>query len=241
MSDRYLIVNADDFGQSAGVNRGIIEAHERGIVTSASLMVRWPAARKAAACARNYASLSLGLHFDFGEWICCNGSWSKLYEVVPEEDVRAVKDEAWKQLDEFRRLIGRNPTHLDSHQHIHRRDALIRVFLDMAGELNVPLRSYAPNIRYYGGFYGQDDTGASLPEFIQVDALMKTLERLPAGCTEIGCHPGYAGDLDTMYRSERATEIETLCNPRIRTVLDSNGIQLCSFGNCMLPPDRWLQ
>ena len=49
---RYLIVNADDFGQSHGVNRGIIEAHERGVVTSASLMVRWPAARKAAAYAR---------------------------------------------------------------------------------------------------------------------------------------------------------------------------------------------
>ena len=44
---RSLIVNADDFGQSRGVNRGVIEAHERGIVTSASLMVRWPAAESA--------------------------------------------------------------------------------------------------------------------------------------------------------------------------------------------------
>ncbi|MBI3874558.1 MAG: ChbG/HpnK family deacetylase [Verrucomicrobia bacterium] len=44
---RFLIVNADDFGLSAGVNRGIIEAHERGIVTSASLMVCQPAAADA--------------------------------------------------------------------------------------------------------------------------------------------------------------------------------------------------
>jgi hypothetical protein len=77
---RHLIVNADDFGQSVGVNRGIIEAHERGIVTSASLMVRWPSAQEAAAYARSHTSLSLGLHFDFGEWRYRDGNWWKLYE-----------------------------------------------------------------------------------------------------------------------------------------------------------------
>ncbi len=49
---RYLIVNADDFGLSEGVNRGIIRAHEQGIVTSASLMVRGAAAAEAARYAR---------------------------------------------------------------------------------------------------------------------------------------------------------------------------------------------
>src|SRR6266568_9642133 len=49
---RYLIVNADDFGFSEGVNRGILEAHDKGIVTSASLMVERPAAVEAADRAR---------------------------------------------------------------------------------------------------------------------------------------------------------------------------------------------
>ena len=84
---RYLIVNADDFGQSHGVNRGIIEAHERGIVTSASLMVRWPAATEAAAYSRQHPHLSLGLHVDFGEWACRGGHWVPLYEVVPSNDI----------------------------------------------------------------------------------------------------------------------------------------------------------
>jgi predicted glycoside hydrolase/deacetylase ChbG (UPF0249 family) len=57
---RAAIVNADDFGQSAGINRGIVEAHQRGIVTSASLMVRWHAASEAAAAyARAHPRLSV--------------------------------------------------------------------------------------------------------------------------------------------------------------------------------------
>src|SRR5712692_7081247 len=108
---RRLIVNADDFGQSAGVNRGIIEAHEAGIVKSASLMVRWPAAAQAVAYGRKHPALSLGLHFDFGEWICHRRRWNKVYEVVPDDDVRAVAREASRQLAAFRRLAGRDPTH----------------------------------------------------------------------------------------------------------------------------------
>src|SRR5215831_3654590 len=80
---RQLIVNADDFGQSPGVNRGIIQAHERGIVTSASLMVRWRAAAEAAAYARAHPRLGLGLHVDLGEWEYRDGDWTMLYQLVP--------------------------------------------------------------------------------------------------------------------------------------------------------------
>src|SRR5919201_1887636 len=99
---RYLIVNADDFGQSAGVNRGIIEAHERGIVTSASLMVRWPAATEAAAYARDHPELSLGLHLDLGEWAYRDGEWIALYQVVCEDVREAVAHEVTRQLMAFR-------------------------------------------------------------------------------------------------------------------------------------------
>src|SRR5260370_7598521 len=87
---RALIVNADDFGQSFGVNQGIMEAHERGIVTSASLMVRWPAAREAAAYAKKHPRLSLGLHFDYGEWVCRNGNCTTLYNAVSASDLHAA-------------------------------------------------------------------------------------------------------------------------------------------------------
>jgi predicted glycoside hydrolase/deacetylase ChbG (UPF0249 family) len=47
--------------------------------------------------------------------------------------------------------------------------------------------------------------------------------------TELGCHPGEAGDLDTMYRDERAREVEVLCSERVRAALAEMGIELCSF------------
>ncbi len=226
---RYLIVNADDFGQSPGVNRGIIEAHARGIVTSASLMVRWPAAAEAAAYAREHPSLSLGLHFDFAEWACRKGKWLKLYEVVREDDIEAVAEEASRQLAAFRRLVANDPTHLDSHQHAHRDKSLRPIFLEIARRLGVPLRSFSPEVRYCGDFYGQTSNGRPLPSFISSGALIKILAKLRPGFTELGCHPGQANDLDSMYLRERAKEVKALCDSRVRAAIGDLGIKLCSF------------
>jgi len=57
---KYLIINADDFGLSEGVNRGILESHTRGVVTSASLMVTGDAVHEAVALARDHPKLGVG-------------------------------------------------------------------------------------------------------------------------------------------------------------------------------------
>ncbi|HJQ26309.1 MAG TPA: ChbG/HpnK family deacetylase [Blastocatellia bacterium] len=229
MTERLLIVNADDFGQSAGINRGVIEAFERGIVTSASLMVRWPAAAEAAAYAGAHPRLSLGLHLDLGEWAYGDGAWRALYQVVPLNDAQAVRDEAQRQLEAFRRLLGRHPTHIDSHQHVHKDEPVRSIMLDIAARLSLPLRHEDARVYYCGDFYGQSAKGYACPEHISVDALVEILRRLPQGITELGCHPGEAGDLETMYRDERATELSTLCDERLRAALAAEGIKLCSF------------
>jgi chitin disaccharide deacetylase len=59
---RRLIVNADDFGLTSGVNRGIVEAHTRGIVTSSTLMACGAAFDHAAALAKQTPQLSVGCH-----------------------------------------------------------------------------------------------------------------------------------------------------------------------------------
>jgi len=226
---RYLIVNADDFGQSTGVNRGIITAHEQGIVTSASLMVRWPAAVEAAAYSRSHPNLSLGLHLDFGEWVYRAGDWMALYQVVDLNDPVAVADEVASQLAKFRQLVGQAPTHIDSHQHVHRSEPIRSIVVELATRLDVPLRHFSNRVRYCGQFYGQTNMSEALPTAISVTGLHNLLINLPPGDTELGCHPGVADDVDSMYRVERSVEVQTLCDPRIRAVLATEKIQLGSF------------
>lgn len=59
---RRLIVNADDFGRSPSINQAVEEAHQHGILTTASLMVNEPAFEEAVAMARANAALGVGLH-----------------------------------------------------------------------------------------------------------------------------------------------------------------------------------
>jgi predicted glycoside hydrolase/deacetylase ChbG (UPF0249 family) len=229
MAERVLIVNADDFGRSPGVNQGVIRGHEQGVVTSATLMVRWPAAEEAAAYARR-SDLSVGLHLDLGEWVYGDGEWQESYRVVPETP-EAVTAELDRQLERLKRLIGRPPTHLDSHQHVHRNEPA-RTALRQAGErLGIPVRWFAPGITYSGAFFGSDSRGTSLPNAITVEALVEVIEALPAGVTELACHPAAEHDHDSDYGEERIQELETLCDPRVREAIDRSGVDLRSFAD----------
>jgi predicted glycoside hydrolase/deacetylase ChbG (UPF0249 family) len=222
VSERELIVNADDFGRSLATNAGIIRAHEYGIVTSASLMVRWPAADHAARYVREHPELGLGLHVDLGEWAHRKGEWVRVYERAP------IDEEIGRQLERFRALVGHDPTHLDSHQHVHREQPAASLMDAVAEQLDIPLRDRGA-IRYCGDFYGQTGKGEPCPDAITVEALISVLERLEIGATELGCHPGLDPDLDSAYRLERLREVEALCDPRVRLALDRGRVRLRAF------------
>jgi predicted glycoside hydrolase/deacetylase ChbG (UPF0249 family) len=213
---RQLIVNADDFGRSPGLNRGVIRAHEYGIVTSASLMVRFPAAAEAAAYARAHPDLSVGLHIDL------------------LEDQDRIAETASKQLDTFRELVGTDPTHVDSHHHLHRREPARSILVELAQELLAPLRGFDPRVPYAGEFYGQGAAGEPMPEAISVGALVALLRDLQPGVTELGCHPAETADFPSTYSAERPRELETLCDLRVRAAIEDEGIELISFR--ALPP-----
>jgi chitin disaccharide deacetylase len=213
---KYVIFNADDFGASPGVNRGIVESHAFGVVTSASLMVTAPAAREAVTLAAEHPELSLGLH-----WV---GD--------AEQQARAIRAELERQLDTFHELVGRPPTHFDSHHHLHRREDLASLFEELVRPLGVPLRGDG-SVTSIGGFYAQWELGVTQPEYVSVDFLTKLLrEEVGDGWTEISCHPGYADpDFTSGYAHERELEVATLTDPRVARAVDELGLELRSYAD----------
>ncbi len=154
--------------------------------------------------------------------------------MVPLYDQEAVAAEVARQLAMFRELIRNKPTHLDSHQHVHRDEPVRSIPIDLAHELRVPLRSFTPEVDYCGDFYGQWRNGAALPEAIDIFGLLRILAGLQQGITELSCHPALESDSHTMYDAERIREAETLRDPRIRTLLDAEGIELRSFEDVLM-------
>jgi predicted glycoside hydrolase/deacetylase ChbG (UPF0249 family) len=212
-----LVVNGDDFGHAVGVNEGIIEAHTNGILTSTSLMVLRGAAAEAAELAHAHPRLSVGLHFE-----------------APAEvdlDDPAQAEEAFTaQLQRFRMLVGRDPTHVDSHHHVHAEGDRMRTFKTLVGPLGVPLRNDG-QVPYIGGFYAEWEPGVINLDYIRRPFLRQLVDtEVDEGFTELACHPArISDDLDSSYLEERAVELETLTEPGLREELASAGVELVSY------------
>ena len=208
-------MNADDLGMSDGVNRGIREAHETGIVTSTSLMVDRPAAKAGVELVRG-SRLSVGLH-------------AVLDGVAPDEAARELE----RQRARFVELVGAPPTHVDSHHHVHRGPALLPAFAAFAERHALLLRDHSP-ARHCGLFYGRWDD-ESHPKQVSAKSLLGILDQIGDGVTEIGCHPGYAVGLTSAYLTEREAELDTLTDPRVRDEIEALAIRLATYADYRVP------
>ena len=151
---KYLIVNADDFGLTAGVNRAVIEAHARGIVTSTTVMANMTAFDEAAQLANAHPSLGVGLHFNItqgapvaeasrvssllnerGEFFGTSTAllrqalMGKLRVTDIEIELRAQIEKALK--------AGLHLTHVDSHKHSHALPQVCEVIAKVIGDYGI--------------------------------------------------------------------------------------------------------
>ncbi len=219
---RYVIVNADDFGESSGINEGVIEAHAHGIVSSASLMVDAPDAEAAVALARRHPRLGLGIHV-----VLDRGG----QHPVDPDDLGAVATELARQARRFIALTGRPPTHIDSHHHVHQRFNVARLFLDLGSRYQVPVRGFS-SVVYVGRFYGDWTDGQSRVDHISADYLISLLHGLGPGVSEVSCHPGHPDvHSDAGYNRQREVELRVLIDERVNATVRAGGLDLINYAD----------
>src|SRR5438093_5787379 len=209
---RWLIVTADDFGITSGMNRGIIQAHREGILTSTSLMVDRPACEEAAALGREWTTLSVGIHLE-----------------LDPNDAERVPAELERQFTRFMELAGGSPTHADSHHDVHYDPRVLPHVLAWCGRIGVPVRGHS-GARHFSKFYGQWG-GETHLEQISVESLIRMLEADVCGdVTELNCHPGYVEPgFPSSYAAEREEELRTLCDDRVHQAILEKEIRLIGF------------
>jgi chitin disaccharide deacetylase len=280
---KRLIVNADDFGLTSGVNRAIIEGHTRGAVTSATLMANMSAFDSAVRLAKEHPSLGVGLHInitqgrpvaealrvgsllnDRGEFWGTSGAVFKRLlagRLKIEEVVVELRAQIEKALNAGLRL-----THVDSHKHTHALPQICEAIISTVKDYGInAVRAPRERWRFDRGaesfevikqsagafgisqlcrvsdaklkrsdmkkpdfFFGVARTG-----FWTKPWLIDLIERLPAGASELMCHPGYEdAELDvvkTRLRASRTNELRLLTDPDVVAKLKENGVELINF------------
>jgi hopanoid biosynthesis associated protein HpnK len=279
---KRLIVNADDFGLTEGVNRGIVKAFRQGIVTSTTLIACGRAFDHAVLLARENGGLATGVHLTLVEekpvsraaevpsLVSQNGNFHRDYASIAGRlltgrlRMSEVRQEFRSQIEKCL-AHGIVPTHLDSHQHLHVLPGMADTVIGLAREYRIPA-ARCPDEKSFpmkGGrsgfnmrelkrmalawmagragkkfqrngisttdrFYGMSCSG-----HLNREIIANLLKGLPAGTSELGCHPGVLDPEMTSryahwgYRWEE--ELEALTDPAVRALIEQLGIQMINF------------
>jgi predicted glycoside hydrolase/deacetylase ChbG (UPF0249 family) len=158
--ERRLIINADDFGLCESVNKGIVEAHTKGVLTSTTIMANMPAAQQAVDLAKNLPTLGVGVHLNLtaGKPLCQDNIVKSILDsqghfalspgklalasLITGKVRTAIETELASQIQW---LIdkGIKPTHLDSHKHIHSFPTIFPIVCRLAKRFGVSAIRYA--------------------------------------------------------------------------------------------------
>lgn len=261
-----LIINADDFGLTSGVSRGIIDCHKAGVVNSTTLMVGAAAAVEAARLANGNPRLGVGLHLNLtvgkpvsppdrvpslvnrrGEFP--GRAQALLWLTAGRARVGDLEAELSAQINRCRQL-GVEPTHLDSHHHIHAHPRLRSVVQRVCRRQGIEkARTYralspacsvgafllsalalAPPRRPLAG----PDAFLGLEASVSRDyvaSLAAAMDR-QAGILELMCHPGYCDatlQAVSSYTTEREAELRSLLAPELTRLLAQGGLESISY------------
>ena len=217
---KNLIINADDFGMTPGISRGILDAHFYGVVTSTSAMMNSPHISESLAAARKETpKLGVGVHLVL-TWgkpllpvdsvptlVDAAGHFHKIHQLPGNADnfkIDEVHAEWGAQIEAFI-AAGCMPDHLDSHHHSsYSNPKLFKVMLELAQKYDLPIRlpsrpegrslAIEPYVQIMGQHtirYPLSCITAFYSEGVSIANLSRIISEVPQGISELMCHPGY--------------------------------------------------
>jgi len=250
-----LIINADDFGYTAGVNRGIVRAVRAGVVGSVSLMLNQAGTEEALALWREGVVPDAGVHF------CLTAG----RPLSPPETVPSLvngagrfksRRELWREppaygdvrrecLAQWQRAVmaGGRVTHLDTHHHLHALPVVLEVLIELARDHRLPVRGIDGRMRarlraagvpvtdcFVGEWFAGAASAASLRRFI-AEGLRRRVCSM-----ELMTHPGEADETlcrISSYSQEREKELALLCDPAFKEWLAARGVRPAGYADFM--------
>ena len=248
---RRLIVNADDFNLTPGVTRGILKAHDQGMVMSTTVLINLPLEPALVRRASRRKQLGVGLHLNItlGRPVSPPGKIRTLLK--PEGNFRRPLDyfekkpalgevirEYEAQIRLFEKRFRKLPDHLDTHHHLHDDLLFFQALSQVAGKWKLLVRrsliflspergrAFSPKTTDY--LFGSLNASSHW----QKDSLLTVLRNLPPGTSEIGCHPGFCDPAlrgISSMQEVRERELKLFSDKRLRNELARLEIELTNF------------
>lgn len=246
-----LIINADDFGYTAGVNRGIVKAMDCGVVTGTSLMVNQSGTEDALDILRSGGVSAAGVHLcltagmpasdpaKIPSLVDRQGRFKERQALMSEPlDGDEVRREFFAQVEKAR-AAGVQVTHLDTHHHIHAHPVVLESLLTVAKTYRLPVRSIDPSMRalltrqgvvtpdyFCDEWFAEAVSKASFKHFITAGLCCGVR------VMELMTHPGVVDDelkRRSSYTFGREKELAILCDPAIGQWLGKLGVRLGGY------------
>lgn len=256
-----LIINADDFGYSRGINYGIVDAHLNGAVTSTTMMANMPGLHHALQLMKDVPQLGIGVHLSLtmgkpilnnvDRLVDENGLFkSRTVYQTQSADLDQLYAE-WKAQIEKLLKLGVKLTHIDSHHYMHAIGEHLLVTERLSKEFHLPIRPYGDareraketeqfpaeafwNIFNYPAMKDMSHSYANAKS--ELTAILDHDARHYQTYTivEASCHPGYV-DTEVYYQSSfhlpRMREVEILTSEGFKQMLKRYGYELIHYGS----------
>lgn len=255
-----LIINADDFGYSKGVNYGIIESHLNGVVSSTTMMANMNGLEHALKLIPFVPDLGIGIHLSLTMGRPVTGHASNLvdelgvfksreYYKTHTADLDQLYTE-WKAQIEKLLNLGVELTHIDSHHYVHTFGKHLKVTEQLSKEFDLPVRVYSDVLErtaneqcyvtesFWNLFNYPEFKDMSVPFKDKEKELLSIIEKdarrfSDYGSVEASCHPGFL-DTDVYFNSSfnlpRMREVEVLSSGIFAEMLKKYGYKIHHYG-----------